>query len=71
MAISENVKAYFRRGKAHVQAWNPIEAKKDFNKVIELDPSLTSLVKKELSVLEEEIKRKDAEDKNKFKNMFN
>lgn len=28
--ISDNVKAIFRRGMAHLNAWNPTEAKNDF-----------------------------------------
>lgn len=68
--FSDNVKAYFRRAKAHVGAWNPDEAKKDFQKVMELDPSLISLVKKELTIIDEQIKRKDTEDKSKLKKLF-
>lgn len=66
----ENVKAHFRRAKAHVGAWNPAEAMKDFEKVMVLDSSLTTTVKKELQTLEELIKRKDGQDKEKFKKLF-
>ncbi|KAF5295064.1 hypothetical protein FQA39_LY13215 [Lamprigera yunnana] len=34
---SDNAKALFRRGKAHVGAWNSTEAGEDFEKVIGLD----------------------------------
>ncbi|KAJ8979591.1 hypothetical protein NQ317_019479 [Molorchus minor] len=44
----DNVKAYFRRAKAHVKVWNFEEAKNDFNKVLELDKSLSILVKKRI-----------------------
>lgn len=65
------MKALFRRAKAHVGAWNPMEAKRDFMKVLELDSTLTTIVKKELDNLEEDIKLKDKEDKQKLKNLFN
>jgi AH receptor-interacting protein len=67
----DSVKAYFRRAKAHVGAWNTKEAFEDFRKVIELDPSLTTAVTKEMAALEELIKKKDSEDKQKLKNLFN
>jgi len=66
----ENVKAFFRRGKAHIGAWNPEEAKKDFSQVAELDPSLSNACKRELKVLENLEKEKDRQDKEKLKNMF-
>ncbi|CAH1155775.1 unnamed protein product [Phaedon cochleariae] len=66
----KNVKAYFRRAKAHVGAWNVHEAKIDYAKVIELDKSLEVLVQKELCQLEKQIKIKDSEDKGKLKNLF-
>ncbi|XP_018566570.2 AH receptor-interacting protein [Anoplophora glabripennis] len=66
----DNVKAYFRRAKAHVKAWNIEEAKNDFNKVMEIDKSLTSVVKRELAELEKQIKEKDCEDKGKYSKLF-
>ncbi|KAJ8930913.1 hypothetical protein NQ314_016237 [Rhamnusium bicolor] len=66
----DNVKAYFRRAKAHVGAWNVDEARKDFNKVMELDKSLTSLIRKEIAKLEKLIKEKDSEDKGKYGKLF-
>lgn len=68
--IVDNVKALFRRAKAHVGVWNPVEARKDFERVVELDSSLTSLVKKELHALDVLIKAKDEEDKEKLKKLF-
>ena len=35
--ILDNVKALYRRARAHVGAWNPEQAKNDFKKVAELD----------------------------------
>lgn len=66
----DNVKAFYRRAKAHVGAWNPKAAIHDFNKVIELDPSLQTSVKKELAALEELVRQKDLDDKLKLKNLF-
>lgn len=68
--VSDNVKALFRRAKAHVGAWNPEEAQEDFQKVMTLDSSLTPAVQKELKLLEELQKRKDSEDRNKLKGLF-
>lgn len=68
--ILDNVKALFRRAKAHVGAWNPEEAKQDFERVMELDPSLVNSVTKELKHLEQIKKQKDSEDKQKLKGLF-
>ncbi|RZC22685.1 TPR 11 domain containing protein [Asbolus verrucosus] len=48
----DNIKAYFRRAKAHVGAWNTKEAFEDLKKATELDPSLATAVKKEMAALE-------------------
>ncbi|CAG9858740.1 unnamed protein product [Phyllotreta striolata] len=66
----DNVKAYFRRAKGHVGAWNPEEAKNDFLKVMELDESLTPLVKKELLNLERLVKEHNSEDKDRYGKLF-
>ena len=66
----DNVKAYFRRAKAHIAAWNPKEALEDLEKVMELDKSLIPIAKKEILRLEELHKEKNQEDKEKLKNMF-
>lgn len=71
MFISDNVKALFRRAKAHIGAWNPEEARKDFERVMALDQSLVKAVKKELQALEEQQRVKDLQDKEKLKGMFN
>lgn len=68
--VPDNVKALFRRAKAHVGAWNPQEAQEDFQKVMTLDSSLTPAVQKELKLLEELQKQKDSEDRNKLKGLF-
>ena len=64
--IADNIKALYRRAKAHLGAWNPDEAKKDFERVSQLDQSLQKAVRKELKVLEEMEKAKDEEDRAKL-----
>ena len=70
VVAADNVKALFRRGKAHVGAWNPQLAKEDFKRVSELDSSLVKTCAKELQNLEKLEKDKDKEDRDKLKNMF-
>lgn len=67
---TDNIKAYFKRGKAHAAVWNVAEAQTDFAKVLALDPSLRPVVSKELRSLEARLREKDAEDKVRFKGMF-
>lgn len=62
-----NVKALFRRAKAHMGAWNPQEAREDFMRVMELDRSLLATVQKELKQLEEMEKKQDEDDRSKLK----
>ena len=66
----DNVKALFRRAKAHVGAWNPVEAKADFKRATELDHSLEKSVNKELQRIDVMQKKKDQEDKDKLKGLF-
>ena len=66
----DNVKALYRRARAHVGAWDPVEAKIDYTRVMELDPSLTGAVNKELRALEDLQKEKDLRDKEKLKGLF-
>lgn len=67
---ADNVKAYFKRGKAHAAVWNAQEAQADFAKVLELDPALAPIVSKELRDLEARIRQKDQEDKARFRGIF-
>jgi AH receptor-interacting protein len=64
------VKALFRRAKANSGAWNPQEAKSDFERVIELDSSLEGVCRKEIKKLEDLEKVKNQEDKKKFSGLF-
>ncbi|XP_030644204.1 AH receptor-interacting protein [Chanos chanos] len=66
----DNVKAYFKRGKAHAAVWNEAEARADFARVMELDPTLASSVAKELRGLEERLREKQKEEKGRYKNLF-
>lgn len=66
-SFTDNVKALFRRAKAHVGAWNPQQAREDFTRVLQLDHSLMATVQKELKQLEEMERNRDEEDKSKLK----
>ncbi|KAG8224205.1 hypothetical protein J437_LFUL002661 [Ladona fulva] len=63
----DNVKALFRRAKAHVGAWNPKEAKLDFQRAAELDSSLKGVVAEEIRKMEKMEKEKNKEDAKKFR----
>ncbi|XP_053949640.1 AH receptor-interacting protein [Anastrepha ludens] len=65
-----NVKALFRRAKAHAGAWKPVEARNDFLKAAELDPGLKALVNKELQAIDAEQRARDAEDKKRLQKLF-
>lgn len=67
----DNVKGLFRRAKGHVGAWNPKEAKEDFETVMSLDSTLASTCRKEISAVEKLEKEKDAADKGKMNKLFN
>lgn len=66
----DNVKALFRRAKAHAGAWSPAEARSDFLKAAELDPTLKAVVNKELQAIDAEQRKRDAEDKLRLQNLF-
>lgn len=51
--------------------WNEKEARADFAKVLELDPSLGPSVAKELRAMEERIESKKKEEKGRYKSLFN
>ncbi|XP_061882268.1 AH receptor-interacting protein isoform X1 [Entelurus aequoreus] len=67
----DNVKAYYKRAKAHAAVWNEMEARADFGKVLELDPSLGPSVAKELRAMEDRIRSKEKEEKGRYKGLFN
>jgi AH receptor-interacting protein len=70
ISFPDNVKALFRRARAHAGAWNPAEAKSDFERVSQLDPSLSQTCAKEIRKIEELEKQKNQEDKEKMKMLF-
>uniref|UniRef100_A0A7N5JWL6 AIP/AIPL N-terminal FKBP-type PPIase domain-containing protein n=1 Tax=Ailuropoda melanoleuca TaxID=9646 RepID=A0A7N5JWL6_AILME len=67
---NENVKAYFKRAKAHAAVWNEKEAQVDFLRVAQLDPSLAAAVRKELKVLGERMRLKHVEDRKRYRDLF-
>jgi len=67
---SDNVKALYRRAKAHVGAWNPAEARQDFTAVMELDTSLANNCRKEIQNIEDLEQIKNDEDKAKMTKLF-
>ncbi|KAM8977343.1 aryl-hydrocarbon-interacting protein-like 1 [Pelodytes ibericus] len=64
------MKAYYIRGKANAEVWNEAEAKSDFDKVLELDPGMSRMVKKEIRMLESRMQDKEEEEKLRYKNLF-
>ncbi|XP_073348586.1 aryl-hydrocarbon-interacting protein-like 1 isoform X4 [Pagrus major] len=64
------VKAFYLRGKAHMEVWNEAEARQDFSRVLDLDPGMKKAVKKDLAVLNMRMEEKNQEDKDKYKGMF-
>ena len=63
----DNVKALFRRAKAHSASWNAEEAREDFERVVQLDPTLGRTVDKELKALSARLKEKEEQEKQQFK----
>lgn len=68
--FTDNVKAFYRRGKAHVGAWNENEAIADLTKAAELDKSLQSTISKELQSFSLAIKDRNKVQSQKLANMF-
>ncbi|MGH0160278.1 UNVERIFIED_CONTAM: hypothetical protein FKN15_053114 [Acipenser sinensis] len=62
----DNVKAYYKRAKAHAAVWNEVEARQDFLTAANLDPSLAPAVRKELRLLEERMRTKYSEEKKTY-----
>ncbi|BES95353.1 FKBP-type peptidyl-prolyl cis-trans isomerase [Nesidiocoris tenuis] len=62
----ENVKAVFRRAKAHMAVWNKEEAQRDLELLPKLDPSLQSTVNSMLKELAEMNKQTETEIKMKL-----
>ena len=67
---NDQVKALYRRGKAHAAVWDVKEANEDLQKAAELDPALSKSVAKELKDLEERVKEKEKQEKASLRGMF-
>ncbi|XP_068154709.1 AH receptor-interacting protein [Drosophila tropicalis] len=65
-----NVKALFRRAKAHAGAWNPTQAKRDFIDALALDASLKATVAKELKSLEDQQHERNVQDRLHMQKLF-
>ncbi|KAK0178487.1 hypothetical protein PV327_007375 [Microctonus hyperodae] len=66
----DNMKALYRRGKAHIGAWNETEAIRDLKRVAELDSTLSAVVNKELQTLANAIKQKNESQKKSYAQIF-
>ncbi|XP_067306743.1 aryl-hydrocarbon-interacting protein-like 1 isoform X2 [Pseudorasbora parva] len=64
------MKAFYLRGKAHMEVWNEAEAREDFIRVLDLDPGMKKTIKKELAVLKMRMELKNEEDRLRYKGMF-
>lgn len=67
---SDNIKAFYRRGKGHVGAWNPEKAEDDFKRCVMLDPALKGTISKEINALKEKIKELEDKDKSNYRRLF-
>jgi len=60
---ADNVKALYRRAKAHAACWDREEAEADFARVVKLDPSLRRTVEREVNQLRQKMKKEEEEEK--------
>ncbi|KAL2096135.1 hypothetical protein ACEWY4_008283 [Coilia grayii] len=65
------MKAFYLRGKAHMEVWNEAEAREDFQRVLDLEPGMKKMVGRDLGVLNMRMEDKNEEDRRKYKGMFN
>lgn len=70
MLEPNNVKALYRRAKAHFGAWNPQESRRDFLRAARLDPRLQASVTNELKAIESVQNQRDLEDKHRLQGLF-
>ncbi|XP_072949425.1 AH receptor-interacting protein [Epargyreus clarus] len=66
----DNEKALYRRGKAHMGAWNPEKALADFYRLKRINPSMKAAVDKEIEIIHQLKKDKSEQDKDVLKNLF-
>jgi len=65
-SFKDNVKALFRRGKANISVWKMNEAKADLMHLLKVDSSMQILVNQLLMQINESLKKKDEEDRQKL-----
>ncbi|ALC48916.1 CG1847 [Drosophila busckii] len=65
-----NVKALFRRAKAHAGAWNPAQARRDFLDALALDTTLKATVTRELKSIEEQQHERNVQDRIHMQKLF-
>lgn len=69
---ADNVKARFRRAKAHAAVWNVREAEEDFKMCRDLDKTLEKDVENQLDYLYQCVAKRDQQEREKFKGrLFN
>jgi AH receptor-interacting protein len=66
----DNLKAFYRRGRAHAGAWEPEKAQEDFLRCISLDPALQPSITKEINALKDKIKSLEDKDKSNYRKLF-
>ncbi|KAJ8680316.1 hypothetical protein QAD02_016103 [Eretmocerus hayati] len=66
----DNVKALYRRGKAHIGAWNKNEAIADLTRAAELDKSIQATVQKDIQSFSAEMKEIERAQSKHLVNMF-
>ncbi|XP_023941417.2 AH receptor-interacting protein [Bicyclus anynana] len=66
----DNEKALYRRGKAHIGAWNPSAAEEDFQRLKAINPSLSAVADKELENLKLLVKQKEEQERNALRKLF-
>ena len=62
----DNVKALYRRAKAHAASWDKESAEEDFAQVVRLDPSLARSAQRELAQLEEKLEREQEAERDRW-----
>lgn len=63
----DNVKALFRRGKANISVWKMDEAREDLKRLPSLDPGMQISVNRLICQINEAIKKKDNEERQKLR----